>query len=127
MPTTPTTEAGKEWLECIEYTGPGAKDPTGGILPHPFQWTDLAGAAKVLRSRKIVSVPIDRIRATDKIISAVIDEVLVEELYSESPDSIILKNASGKDFSRLGWYKTYGRDGLRVLVTGRLKLGRTRK
>jgi hypothetical protein len=82
----------------------------------------LAVSAKVFRSRKIVSVPVERIKKTDKIIAAVIDEVLVEELYAEAPDTIGLTNASGKPFTRLGWYKQYGRDGLRVLVTGRLKL-----
>jgi len=123
----PETESGSEWLECLEYTGPGAKDPTGGRFPQGWHVTDLIASVKLKRGKKILTIESDEegnlpIKKGDLIIKAIMDEDLIGELYDGDPDAIVLTDAKGRmEWTRLGWYKDFGRDGLRVLATGKLR------
>jgi hypothetical protein len=121
--TIPTTEAGEAWLNCIEYTGPGATDPTGGKLPQGWDVIDIIKTVKVMRKHKIIEVPTDDVKKDDKIIKVVMDEDLIKELYDEDPKAILLSSATeALAYTRLKWYKKYGRDGLRVWATSRLNM-----
>ncbi len=116
----PVTEAGKEWLQCIEYTGRGAKDPLGGSTPEGWTILDLVRSVKVKRGKKIVEV--DEPKPGDLIIKAIMDEDTIQELYDVDPRAILLGQASGRaDLTRLEWYQKFGRDGLRAWATSALK------
>ena len=118
--TVPETESGPEWLQCIEYTGRGAKDPVGGSLPEGWTILDLVLSAKVKRGKKIIEV--DEPKQGDLIIKAVMDEDTIQELYDADPRAILLGQASGRaDLTRLEWYQKFGRDGLRTWATSALK------
>ena len=120
--TIPNTEAGEAWLNCIEYTGPGAEDPTGGRLPQGWDIIDLIKTAKVMRDNKIIEVPPNEVEKGDKIIKVVMNEDLIGELYDGDPKAILLSSITkGLEFTRLEWYTKFGRDGLRVWATYRLK------
>jgi hypothetical protein len=122
--TIPTTEAGKNWLNCLTYAGPGAKDPSGGILPEGFQVEDLVSDVVVFRKGVPVTVPSTQVKRGDKVIKAVMNEKLIESLYESDPDAIRLKDATGRELTRLAWYtdpEVGGRDGLRVWATGRIR------
>ncbi|MCK9568416.1 hypothetical protein M0R72_05710 [Candidatus Pacearchaeota archaeon] len=124
MSTIPTTESGKDWLECLTYEGPGAKDPSGGIVPEGFQVEDLVSHVVVFRGGKAVTVPAIQVKQGDKVIKAVMNEDLIGALYEGDADAIRLKDATGRELTRLGWYKDSkvgGRDGLRVWATGRIR------
>ena len=117
--TIPETEAGEDWLQCIEYGGPGAKDPVGGITPSGWDVLDFVQAVKIKRGKQIIEVAVDELKKGDKIIKAILDESIIEELYNDDPMAIRLQNAEGKEFTRLSWYRDYaGRDGLRTWATG---------
>jgi hypothetical protein len=116
----PTTNAGGEWLDCLEYTGRGAKEPTGGSTPEGWTIRDLVRSAIVKRGKKIVEVADPR--QGDLIIKAVMDEAVIKDLYDEDPRAILLAQASGRaDLTRLEWYEKFGRDGLRTWATSALK------
>lgn len=118
--TVPETEAGGDWLQCIEYTGRGAKDPVGGSMPEGWTIRDLILSAKVKRGKKVIEV--DEPKPGDLIIKAVLDEDTIQELYDQDPRAILLGQASGRaDLTRLEWYKKFGRDGLRTWATSALK------
>lgn len=122
--TIPKTEAGKDWNACIEYLGPGAKDPSGGILPGGFQVEDLVSDVVVFRKGVPVTVPGTQVKQGDKVIKAVMNEELIGSLYDGDPDAIRLKDATGRELTRLAWYKDSkvgGRDGLRIWATGRIR------
>jgi hypothetical protein len=122
--TVPTSEAGANWLKCLEYMGRGAKDPTGIETPQGFTVEDLVSHAVVFRGNKAVTVPVEKLIKGDKVVQAVINEDLVGSLYDGDPEAITLKDATGRTFTRLGWYKdptVGGRDGLRVVATSRIR------
>jgi hypothetical protein len=120
--TTPEENYGTGWLQCIEYTGRGAKDPVGGSLPEGWEIRDLVLFAKVKRGKNIIDVLPNDLKQDDRIIKAIIDEEAVKELYEEDPRAILLAQASGRaDLTRLEWYTKYGRDGLRNWATSALK------
>jgi hypothetical protein len=121
--TIPTDEAGDDWLECLEYTGPGAKDPTGGKTPQGWNVTDLIKTAVVFRKGKAVEIDSDTVKKGDKLVKVIMNEELIKELYDDDPEAILLTDAKGRMiYDRLTWYQTFGRDGLRVWATGRLRM-----
>ncbi len=122
--TIPEEEYGDDWLQCLEYTGRGAKDPTGGSVPQGWHVTDLVKSVKVKRGKKIIEVEPEAAKKGDLVIKAVMDEDTIEELYDSDPEAILLSDANGKQYTRLGWYtdeKIGGRDGLRVWATSAIR------
>jgi hypothetical protein len=123
----PETESGDDWNGCPEYTGPGAKDPTGGKLPQGWHIADLISAVKLKRGKKIITIKSDEegnlpVKKGDMVIKAIMDEDLIGELYEGDSDAILLSDAKGRmEWTRLGWYKDFGRDGLRVWATGEIR------
>jgi hypothetical protein len=121
MPDTiPTSNAGPEWLACLEYSGRGATDPIGGSLPEGWGIIDLVLSVKVKRGKKIIEA--SEPKPGDLIIKAIMDEDTIQELYDQDPRAILLGQASGRaDLTRLEWYEKFGRDGLRTWATSALK------
>lgn len=125
--TIPEEEAGDDWLKCLEYTGPGAKDPTGGNMPQGWHITDLIQSVAVKRGKKIVVVEADDegnllTKKGDLVIKVIMNEDLIEKLYDGDPEAVLLSDAKGRmEWTRLGWYKDFGRDGLRVWATGAIR------
>lgn len=127
--TIPTEEYGEDWLKCLSYEGPGAKDPSGGSLPQGWHILDLISAVVLKRSKKIITVEIDEegelpIKKGDLIIKAIMDEEIIGDLYDEDADAILLSDASGRTHTRLGWYTdpiVGGRDGLRIWATSAIR------
>jgi hypothetical protein len=116
--TIPTTEAGEDWLKCLEFAGRGAKDPTGGSLPQGWHVLDLVATVKVKRGKKIKEVDVDEVKKGDLVIKAIMDETVIGDLYDGDPDAILLSDAKGRqEWTRLSWYKDFGRDGLRTWAT----------
>jgi hypothetical protein len=117
----PKTEYGKDWLNCLSYEGPGALDPTGGKLPQGWDFVSLVKAVKLMRGTKIITVPGNAVQKGDKIIKTVLNEEIIGALYEGDPKAILLSDAKGRMiYTRLGWYKKFGRDGLRTVCTGRI-------
>lgn len=129
--TVPETEAGEDWIACIEYTGRGATDPVGAQMPAGWLITDLIKTMKVFRDRKVVEIaPTEYVKGKDKVIKVTLDEDIIGELYDGDPRAITLGAPDGRmpegrtdGWTRLEWYNKYGRDGLRTLATSRIKLG----
>ncbi len=130
--TIPTEEAGDDWLNCIIYTGKGAKDPAGINMPTGWMITDLIDKVFVFRNRKMVEIlPEDFVKGKDKIITVTMNEEIIKMLYDNDPRAITLIATDGTQpeghsdgFTRLEWYEQYaGRDGLRTAATSRMKLG----
>jgi hypothetical protein len=122
--TVPSSEAGPDWLKCIEYTGRGAKDPSGLQTPQGFSIEDLVSDAVVFRGKKAITIPVEKLMKGDKVVQAIINEDLVGSLYDGDAEAITLNDATGRSFTRLGWYKdpkVGGRDGLRVVATSRIR------
>jgi hypothetical protein len=136
-------EAGENWLKCIEYTGPGATDPAGATLPATFMITDFIKFVKIYKDNKIVQISLEQFVRGLKVVSVEIDEDLVGALYADNPRAILFADPNGKTpasariidpktgmastktdgFTRLEWYIFHGRDPLRTLATGRIRLG----
>ena len=120
--TIPEEEAGEDWLRCLEYTGPGAKDPTGGVVPQGWHVTDLIASVKVKRGKKIIEVSSDDTKKGDLVIKAILDEDIIGELYEGDANAILLSDAKGRmEWTRLSWYTEFGRDGLRVWATSAIR------
>lgn len=119
----PTTNSGQEWLECPEYAGRGAKDPSGYSMPQGWTIRDLVDSVIVFRSKKIVEVdPSKDLQKTDRIIKARLNENVIEMLYAEDDRAILLTSSNAAPhLTRLEWYQKYGRDGLRTLATSAMK------
>jgi len=129
--TIPTEEAGENWLNCIEYTGRGAQDPSGANMPTGWLVTDLIKTIKVFRDRKMVEItPTEFVKGKDKVIKAIMDEDIISGLYEGDSRAITVNDPNGHTpqgqsdgWTRLEWYTQYGRDPLRILATSRIKLG----
>ena len=120
--TIPETEYGDDWIACLEFSGPGAKDPTGGVVPQGWHVVDLVKSVKVKRGKKIIEVEPDATKKGDLVIKAIMDEDTIGELYDGDPNAIMLSDAKGRmEWTRLGWYKDFGRDWLRVWATSAIR------
>ena len=120
--TIPEEEYGDDWLNCLSYEGPGAKDPTGGVVPQGWHVVDLVKSVKVKRGKKIIEVEPDATKKGDLVIKAIMDEDTIGELYDGDSDAILLSDAKGRlEWTRLSWYKDFGRDGLRVWATSEIR------
>jgi hypothetical protein len=96
-------------------------------MPQGWHVVDLVAAVKVKRGKKIITIESDEegnlpVKKGDMVIKAILDEDLIGELYEGDSDAILLSDAKGRmEWTRLSWYKDFGRDGLRVWATGEIR------